>query len=401
MISAVFGILSLASQPARAAGFEVAQQSAAAGGTGHASTARIDAAAGWFNPAALADGDGARLAVGAALASAAITAEIPGEVPQISRTISPLGTPPHAYGSVSKGVGPVNLLAGLAFNTAFASAIRWPNDSPLRFYSLESAPRFFRIAPYVGGGMGPVRLAAGLHVDAGGLYVHRATDHVEEEGSVQLSLRGAGVGPDLAAFVDLPKLDIGLSYKGRTVTALSGEADFDVPAAFQETVPDQSISARFRLPDRIALGAALDTGPLTVVSDVVYTAWSVNDVLNIDFSEPVTDDIAQVAAWRNTLALRSGIEAGLAKIVTLRAGGYLDGLPRPAGPPETLSPSSPDGVRLAATLGAGLGLGSYARVDAFGELLAILPRDSTSPDFPEARYRGRALVVGATAAAHF
>jgi long-subunit fatty acid transport protein len=389
-------VIALWSAAALAGGFEVAQQSGAAGGTGHAGTARVDAAAGWFNPAALADSEGVRLAVGAAVARSAIRST-DSEGAWESRSDNALGTPPHLYASWSDK----HVLVGVAVNTAFAGGVRWPADSPLRFYSLESAPRFFRVAPFAGVGVGPVRLAAGLHVDAGSLYVARATDHVTEEGQAQLSLRGAGVGPDLAAFLQLPMLDIGLSYKGRTRLKLEGEADFDVPPAFASGLPDQPISSQWRLPDRLALGLALDTGPVTVLFDAVYTAWSVNDTLPIDFSDPATDDAVQLNAWRDTLALRTGAELGLAKIVTLRAGGYVDGVPGPPSPPETLGPSSPDGTRLGATLGAGVGLGEHVRLDGYGEAMALLPRTSTSPDAPSARYQGHALVAGLTASLRF
>ena len=393
--------LSLLVAEALAGGFEVAQQSASAGGTGHASVGRVDAASAWFCPAAGADGKGFRFAAGAAIASATVDASSIGEEPSgepwQTRTVTPIGTPPHAYASWSDH----HILVSLAFNTAFAGGVRWPADSPLRFYSIESAPRFFRLAPSIGGYAGPVRFAAGLHADMGSLYAYRATDHVDEEGSVQLSLRGAGVGLDLSAFLDLPKVDIGLSYKGRTSMRLAGEADFDVPVAFQTTVPDQPIAAPFRLPDRLALGTRVGLGPVDVLADVVYTAWSVNDVLAIDFSNPVTDDIEQVNAWRDTLALRAGAEAGIASIVALRAGAYLDGIPGAPAPTETLGPSSPDGTRIGGTLGAGVDLVEHVRIDAFGEVLAILGRSSTSPDAPAARYRGRALVGGLTAEVRF
>jgi long-subunit fatty acid transport protein len=389
-------VISLWSWTALAGGFEVAQQSGAAGGTGHASTARVDAAAGWFNPAALADSEGVRLAVGAAVASPTIRAQESAGAWE-TRSDNALGTPPHLYASWSDK----HVLVGVAVNTAFAGGIRWPDDSPLRFYSLESAPRFFRIAPYAGVGAGPVRFAAGLHVDAGSLNVLRATDHVTEEGLAQLSLRGAGVGADLAAFVQLPKLDIGLSYKGRTKLKLEGEADFDVPAAFAAGLPDQPISSEWRLPDRIALGLALDPGLVTVLFDAVYTVWSVNDELPIDFSEPLPEDTAQINQWRDTLALRAGAEVGFAKIVTARLGAYTDGIAGPPSPKETLGPSSPDGTRLGATVGAGVGLGEHVRLDGYGEALTILPRTSTSPDAPLVRYQGSALVAGLTASFRF
>ncbi|MEZ4241398.1 MAG: outer membrane protein transport protein [Myxococcota bacterium] len=375
--------------PAWAAGFEVAQQGAIAGGTAHAGTARVSAESAWFDPAALADDGGLRVAVGAAAAAVRIDAEGDGWA---ARSQTPLGTPPHLYASWSGH----HLLAGVAVNTAFAGGVAWAPDGPLRFEIIESAPRFLRVAPFLGAGLGPVRLAAGLHVDAGSLHVLKATDHVTEEGTAELSLRGAGVGADASLYLQATDaLAVGLSYKGRTRLPLAGEADFDVPPAFAPQLPDQGIAASWRLPDRVALGVRTELGPGRLVADLVYTAWSVNDVLAIDLQDPASDDVTQANAWRDSLAARLGGEVDVA-VATLRAGAAVDGLGGAAVPVETLGPSSPDGPRVEVTVGAGVAPVPALRVDAFGEVLAVLQRTSTSADAPEASYRGRALVAGLT-----
>jgi long-subunit fatty acid transport protein len=375
-------------------GFEVAQQSAIAGGTGHAGTARVDPASAWFAPAALADDGGGRIAVGAALASVRIDAtSVDPADPWAARSQTPLGTPPHLYASWA-GHG---LLAGIAVNTPFAGGVAWAADGPLRFETIESAPRFARVAPFVGGRLGRLRGAVGLHVDAGALHVLKATDHVVEEGRAEISLRGSGVGADAALFVAVTDgLQLAASYKGRTRLSLAGEADFDVPAPFAPQLPDQAASAVWRLPDRLALGVAGDVGAARAYADVVYTAWSVNDALRIDLADPASRDVVQTNAWRDSVALRGGGEVDLAA-ATLRAGAYVDGIGGPPGPTSTLGPSSPDGTRVAATVGAGVAVGEHLRVDAFGEWLSVLGRTSTSADAPAASYRGRALIGGLTA----
>ena len=389
-------MIALLAAPALAGVFEVAQQSAAAGGTGHASTGRaVDAAAAWFCAAALADDGGLRLAVGAALASSRITAtSTDPERPFTTASENGLGTPPHAYASFARGPAAI----GVAVNTAFAGGVRWPDDGPLRFESIASAPTFFRVAPFAGVRLGAVRLAAGFHADAGSLSVEKATDHVTDEGRAHILLRGAGVGADASLFVQAGDLvGIGLSYKGRTRLPLEGEADFDVPDPFAPGLPDGAASARWRLPDRLALGVAVGDGRLRGLADAAVTVWSVNDALRIDFADTAAGDVVQVNAWRPSLALRGGGEGDLGP-VTLRAGAYVDGLPGPPGPTDTLGPSSPDGARVGGTLGAGVGLGEHVRIDVFGELLRVLERASTSADAPAVAYRGSAAVGGLTAA---
>lgn len=388
-------------RPAAAGGFEVAQQGAIAGGTGHATVGRTgDAALAWGNPAALADGGGLRIAAGAALASSVIEAEAD---PWQARSVPALGTPPHLCASYAGGP----LVGGLALNTAFAGGIAWPEDSPLRFESVRSSPTFLRIAPFVGGRLEGIRVAAGVHVDTGGLSVARATDHVTEEGSVALELLGTGLGADASLQLDVSdRVVLGLTYKGRTAVALQGWADFDVPAPFAADVPDQAVSSELILPDRITAGVGLAAGPASAPEryrgyvDLSLTLWSTYQALTFDFEQPNTADVVQRNDWRNTVALRGGAEADVAS-VTLRLGAYLDGVTGPPGPPETLAPSSPDGTRVAGTLGAGLALLDQLRLDAFAEHLRILQRTSTSTEAPSASYRGHATIAGLTGSLAF
>lgn len=368
-----------------AGGFELAQQSAIAGGTGHAGTARVDAASAWANPAALADDGGGRGMLG--LVAAAPTVSVEGDG-WGATSASGVATPPHLYGSWSSG----RFAAGLAANLAYAGGIAWPEDSAVRFESVSSEPRFLRIAPFVAGDLGPLRVGLGMHVDRGYLHVVRATDHVAEEGLVELALRGGGFGADASLWADAGPVSLGASYKGRSRLSLAGEADFDVPEAFAPRYPDQAITADWRLPDRFSLGASVEAGPIVALLDLGLATWSVNDELVIAMSEDAPDDVVQRNDWRNSLSVRGGVE-GVVGRWTARGGGYVDGLTGAPAPPETLSPSSPDCVRVAGTVGGGVAFG-LVRLDAFGEALRLLPRESTSPDAPIARYQGHAWIAG-------
>ena len=52
---------------------------------------------------------------------------------------------------------------------------------------------------------GAVSVALGPTLDAGQVYTRRATDHILEEGEVQLSLRGFGLGLHAAAAIQLTR----------------------------------------------------------------------------------------------------------------------------------------------------------------------------------------------------
>ena len=91
------GLLLLLSDSARAGGFEIAQQSAGAAGTASAGTARSgEPASAWFNPAALADGQGFRAGLGVALAFPSIEASAR-DGSWKRRTEFALSTPAYVY----------------------------------------------------------------------------------------------------------------------------------------------------------------------------------------------------------------------------------------------------------------------------------------------------------------
>jgi long-chain fatty acid transport protein len=392
----VLAALLLAPGAARAAGFELAQQGAVAAGMGGAATAVDgDAAAAWFNPAALADGGGLRAGLGVTLAfstlHAAALSAAP-DAPWSSSTRNGVSTPPYLHLSYAYKA----FAGGVAVNVPFGSRVRWPADWPQRFDIVSSEPQFFRVAPFVAWRFGPLRIAAGPHFDFGTLRLEKATNHVDAEGYVEMLFHGWGVGGDASVYLDVhPKVAVGVSYKSRTALGLSGDADFqNIPVAFQPRFPDQKVTSDWTLPDRIAVGAAARLGPFRVVGDLVVTLWSVNDVLPINFADPATDDKVQQNHWRTTFAVRVGGEYAFKERFAVRLGMYCDGLPRAAPPAEYLAPSSPDSTRIAVTLGGSVRLWRGLAADVFYEYLTLLERSSTSLDAPLAKYRGDAHMLG-------
>jgi len=392
--------LSLSSWAA-ASGYEIVQQSARAGGTGSASTARQDdSGAAWFNPAALADGRGLRMALGVTLAFPTLHAEalaFAPDAPWEVDTESAVSPPPHLYASYSQD----DWLVGVAANLPFASRVQWPADWQHRFDVISSEIQFFRIAPLVGYRFGPVRVAAGPQFDIGRVHLKRATNHIEQEGSSAIVMSGNGYGGHVSVFYDaLDWLDLGVSYRSRSLAPLDGDADFSVPAVFAPDYPDQQVSTDWWLPDRIAAGVGLHFGPVTALLDVTVTLWSVSDTLLIHFADPATDDRETPRHWRDSMALRLGVEWQPIELLTLRGGFSADGLPEPPPPRETLSPSSPDSTRLAGTLGASVAVTDFASGDVFYEHMRLLERKSTSLDAPMARYSGYAHFLGFGARFH-
>ncbi len=373
---------------ARGAGFAVAEQSAVAGGTAGAGTARAsDPSAGWYNPAALADGHGWLAGFGVMAAAPAVTSQAP-DGSWSSRTEPGVLTPPHIYLSHATG----RHAWGIAVTIPYGAGVTWPEDWQGRHEVVSSSLEVARVAPFYAWRRDRLRLAAGLHMDFARLQVARKLDFVDTDGDVALDLDGSGLGVDAALYWDAAEgVAVGLSYKSRTYVAMSGDADFTVPDAFSEKAADQRARAAITLPDRIAAGVAWTRGDVTALADVELTLWGTYDRLVIDFEDMQTPDVTQVTDWHTTVAVRGGVEWLAARRLVARAGLFYDPSPAPA---ETLAPISPDSSRMGLTLGGGYAVAGKTTVDLFYEYLHLSSRESSGDESLAARYAGHAHILG-------
>jgi long-chain fatty acid transport protein len=377
----------------RAAGFELADQSVVAAGTGGAGVARQgDPGAVWYNPAALADGAGWRAGVSLFLAMPRLTASstdmtfAPGAKP--TDTQLGVSTPFAAQLGWSRGRWAFGLYAG----TSHGSSIAWPDGWWGRYDAQATSVRVIRAAPSAAVRLGPVRLGVTVNIDYGAMEIQRALTFVDTDGKSSMRLSGVSAGAGASIFWQaLPQLALGLTYQSRTVMKLDGEANFTVPESFASRAPDQKISSSLTLPDRFALGAAWSRRKLTVYGDVTLSLWSVRDVLKIDFSDPATTDVEIPQRWKEGFSLRLGVEGQVHARVTLRGGAYYD---HQAAPSETLAPSSPDMARVGLSLGGSVQLHRTLAADLSYAVAILLPRDSTSPDAIPAAYSGHAHILG-------
>jgi long-chain fatty acid transport protein len=379
--------LLLAATTARAGGFAVPETAASTGGVAGAATARTDdPAAAWYDPAALVDGGGWRLGVGMMLPMSSLEAR----AADGSWTAHTTGAPtpvPQIFATRSAGAWAI----GLAVTVPYGGDVAWPTDWPGRHEIVSSKLIDVRIAPFIGWRTGRLRVAGGVHVDLGKLDLDRGLDFIDTDGTVLLALHGVGVGVDAAAYVDVGAgIAVGASYKSRTSMALKGDANFTAPDAFSMKTPDQHVSSRLALPDRLALGASIQRGPWRGFGDVELTTWSVNKQQVIDFAQPQTPDVTQVNDWHTTIGAKVGGEWSRGH-GTVRAGLAWD--PTPAGTGH-LAPTTPDGNRVAITLGGGWQLGKGVAADAFYGYLHIGERASTNPDSMMASYGGHAHLLG-------
>lgn len=383
------GILLMAlAGSARAGGFALAEQSAVAGGTGSASTARADdAGAAWYNPAALADDGGFRLGFGLLAALPSVRAEAMDGTWSAS-TESGVSTPPHFQASFAQN----DLAYGLSVGVPYGGGVTWPEDWAGRHEIISSRLEVFRVAPFVAYRFGRVRVAAGVHADFGRMRINRSLDFVDTEGDVHLDMDGRAFGFDLAAYYQATDtLAVGASYKSRATLELSGGADFDAPDAFNMKTVDQHVGTSVALPDRLAIGAHWTRDRLRVLGDLEITTWGRYDELAIDFENEATPDTTLVTAWGTTVGLRAGAEYAAREATTVRGGAFYD--PSPA-PDQNLAPSSPDSTRVGVTAGLSHRVGNDTSVDAFYEYMQLLGREAGGTENLAARYGGRAHILG-------
>lgn len=377
---------------ADAGGFALPEQSAIAGGTAGAGTARAgDPAAAWYIPAATADGDGWHASVGMLGVAPQVNArgaDPDGGNAWRSRSEPALKTPPHLYVSWARR----DLALGASVNVPFGSGVAWPAQWAGRYEIVESSLQVVRMAPYAAWRFGAVRVAAGPHVDLAQMHVARRLDMVDDEGRVDVAMSGTGVGGGASLYWEPSEtFAVGVSYRSRTRIAVTGRADFEVPDAFAWKASDQRARSGITTPDVLTTGIAFRPSPRwTLVADASLTDWSVYDEVVIDFENEQTTDVRSTPRWEPRPSFRAGAERHGRK-VTLRGGALLD--PSPAAD-RNLTPSSPDSHRVGVTLGAGLPVSRGVRIDGFYEYLHLLDRKTANPDSLQASYSAHAHMIG-------
>jgi long-chain fatty acid transport protein len=378
----------LISASAHAGGLAVGEQNAVSAATGGAGAARTDdPGAAWHDPAALADDGGIRLGLSLALAHPSLEAR----AADGSWTTSSTGgwqTPPHVDASFARD----RWAAGVALGVPFGGGVTWPQTWQGSNESRETQLLDLRVAPFAAWSFGRLRVAGGFHFDTARLQIDKGLDFIDMQGDVKMDMTAHGMGVDASAYVRATdELGIALAYRGRTTLNFSGPANFTTPDAFSEKTPDQGATTKMVMPDQVVLGAHWQQGNIALLGDLEYTRWSVNQKTIVTFADPQTPQAIQDNYWHDTFAVRAGGEWRRGKLVA-RAGAYYDPSPVPV---EHLSPSAPDGTRVAATAGASYAVAPAWTVDAFGEEMFILRRDTASMDTMPASYGGNAIVLGA------
>jgi long-chain fatty acid transport protein len=390
MLIAGVCLLAVAAAPAMASGFSIYEQSAKASAQAGAWVARADdAAAVWYNPAAMTQLDGMNVQFGVNLITVGSDTELVssdmawGLMEETEfETDQENATPIHLYFTQK-----INdrVSWGLGVNTPFGLVSAW-EDIPVTLSHRRAELHTFLINPNVAFALNDSwSLAVGVSyimadvtefsrdIDQSSLL---GLDPLTVVGASDLSGDGDDWGWDVAAHYKHDKWSFGFTYRSELSPEIEGDVVFsDINPALEALFPDGPGTAMLNLPAQAAIGAAWNiTDAWTIEFDITWADWSVFEALVIDFENetfvtvpnpdpppetfdvPVVEDIFLREDWDDTHALRLGAAWKIAEGHELRFGALTDEAPVPR---DTLRPSIPDSDRKSVTIGYGLTAGNW------------------------------------------
>jgi long-chain fatty acid transport protein len=427
-----------------AQGFGIYELSACAMARGAAGVAQPceDGSAIAVNPAAIAGHEGVTFGNGGLLVFGAgsFTSDDSTRTP-LERAIALV---PYAY--LAYGVNS-RLAVGFGGYAPYGLGVKWPLEFDGRFVSFDSTQTTLYLQPTVAyaltkalsvGGGATVALSSvelnrredlatvplGTTGLSFGALVSDRTDFV----TTQLSASGAtGVGFNAGMRLQInDRVQVGAKYMSAIRLSYEGDATFTpVPGSIVVTkanplglpigapldplvgqvlsnLPNQSASTELELPAQFVVGIAVrPIDPLTIFADYQWVGWSVFDTVTLDFANPSTPDEQLEQGYRDTGAVRLGVEYGVAPGLRLRSGyAYTQA----AAPDQTVTPLLPEAQRDHVMVGAGWAFRPRLTLDVAYHFVAHADRrgrvvnrpPGSNVDLNSGVYRSRGDLLGLT-----
>ncbi|HEY6196215.1 MAG TPA: outer membrane protein transport protein [Candidatus Eisenbacteria bacterium] len=411
----------LAPAHARAAGYSIYEQGAAAIGMAGAYVASAhDATAQFYNPAALTRLNGSQLSIGGSWlttrTSFAGVAPFPGYgVTEEMKN----GTffPPNAYWTSHLGS---HWAYGLGVNAPFGLGVEWKN--PEQFTGRERVTKATLQA--VNGSLDlawapgdALSLAAGFNALYSKVELNNIATFVSDGGQPLNVSRAKlesdftpGYGWNAAALANAwTNWRLALSFKSKIKVDIDdGRATFtqiptgDAPldAAVAASLPaNQGVKTQLVFPASLTWGLAWNPQPeWTYEIDGVWTGWSAFEKLPLKFAKDASLNQDVIENYGDQYQVRVGTEHRSQRW-TWRAGYYFD---QAAAPPESLTPLLPDANRHGATLGFGADRGHW-HYDLYNLFLFVEKRstEQRERDGYDGVYKTYVNSLGATLAYHW
>lgn len=273
-----------------------------------------------------------------------------------NRTNSPIGTPFSAYG-IYRPKTLDKWTFGIATYTPFGSAIEYESGWVGRFILTRMQLKTIFIQPSVS-----LKLNDHLGIGAGFIYC-KGNVRLQKDLPIQFS-DGSYARADLAGEANTygfnigfytkvnDKISMGASFRSGVKMAIDdGMAEFTVPSSLDINFPDGSFSSTLSLPFVATFGTSLKPDSnLVFAADVNYTGWRSYDTLAFDYLENTESlvDTKSQKLYKNTFAIRVGVQYLMKKAITLRAGLVYGMTPVPD---NYVSPETPDANRINYSIG--------------------------------------------------
>ncbi|MBZ5638435.1 MAG: outer membrane protein transport protein [Acidobacteriia bacterium] len=389
--------------PAMASGFSIYEQSAKASGQAGAWVARADdAAANWYNPAALTRFDGMQVQFGLSLITIGKDTKFTSTDPTYNAPYAVIS--PTRFDSEQNNAFPASfyftqkingkMAWGVGVTTPFGLVTEW-KDRPVVFSSRKADLMTFVVNPNFAYAFDD-RWSLAIGADYMLADIREFSRDVDQSallsqepgtvvGRSNLSGDGNAFGWNLAVHAKDPKWSFGFTYRAALSPKIDGNVKFSgINPLLAALFPNGPGTATLDLPAEAAAGFAWTGVPNWAFEfDLSWAQWSTFDKLAVNFEKntsvpgpagpiPVVADIDQAESWKNTVAARFGAAWKIAGPHELRFGAVWDQNPIPD---ETLRPSIPDGDRKSVTLGYGY-CGKHWNADVYYMPLFFQTRDA-------------------------
>ncbi|HZN53766.1 MAG TPA: outer membrane protein transport protein [Candidatus Polarisedimenticolaceae bacterium] len=385
-------ILLLTTGSALGAGFGFAEQGAKASGQAGAWIARADdAAANWYNPAALVHLEAPEVQLGLNYLDTGSDTQF-SPAPGVSfDAAANATTPAHFY--FAQRIGE-RLAWGIGLNTPFGLITEW-SDPPLTFSSRRAELRTYLVNPNAA-----VKLGEHWSIAAGVDYLSAEVREFSRDAvigltptTVNLTGEGDDWGYNLAVQLKTGAFSAAAQYRSHMKPEIDGRVSFSGPLG---NLLNSSASTAIAFPAETLLGAAWTSRRVDVEIAGYLTEWSDFERISIDTGNPATS-LVIVENWDDTWSYRLGVAVrpGSDERHEIRAGGVLDESPVPT---QYLRPSIPDSDRTGYSLGYGYladrwGIDAYAMQLEFDDATA---NGSLLDGVINGTYSTSILLVGAT-----
>ena len=341
-----------AAAPALASGFGFYEQSAKASGQAGAWVARADdAAANWYNPAALVHLSGREVQFGTNWLDVGSDTSFTTVSGSTLDAVSNTEFPSNFYFSQK-----INdrVAWGIGLNNPFGLTSEW-QDSPLTLSSKRAELVTFNLNPNIAFKLGNYwSVAFGIDYLSAEVKEFSHDTVVVLPGptlipsTANLKGEGTGFGYNFALQFKREGFSIAGQYRSAMSPVIRGSLSF---TGIPGNALDSDASAKVNLPSQTLLGVAYTGKRFDVEIGAYYTAWNTFKSLVVDTPNPLTTStITQnwAATWSYRLGVAVRLDAALQH--ELRFGGVLDDSPVPV---TYLRPSIPDSDRIGYSLGYG------------------------------------------------